>query len=74
MESILEDIVDEAIKLEISMYKLYTVFLEIYPEDAEFWKQLANEEINHADTIRIIKPFLHLDETMSKKFLTNSPT
>ena len=68
MDTITEKFIDEAIKLEINMYKIYTLFQELFPEDSDFWKKLASEEINHAETIRKIKPFICLDKEMSNKF------
>ena len=42
--------INEAIKLEIKMYKLYTFFQETFIEDSVFWRELAKEEQNHIVT------------------------
>lgn len=64
MDEILESFTNEAIKLELKMYEIYTLFHDNFPEDASFWRKLASEELNHAETVRKIKPFLYLDQEM----------
>ena len=46
---------NEASQLEIRVANLYTLFAETFPEDADFWRQLAHEEKDHAALIRTIK-------------------
>lgn len=64
--------INEAIKLEINMYKLYTLFQEIFPEDSVFWKGLASEERNHIVILRKIKPFLPYDQEFSDEFFSEN--
>ena len=70
----MESQIDEAIRLEINMYKLYTLFQEMFPEDAIFWKELASEEKNHILILRQIKPFLPYDQEFSDEFFSNINT
>lgn len=39
---------EESIKLELNAAGLYLAFCDAFPDDASFWKQLAEEERNHA--------------------------
>lgn len=68
----METQIDEAIRLEINMYKLYTLFQEIFPEDSAFWKGLASEERNHILILRKIKPFLPYDQEFSDEFFSKN--
>lgn len=43
---------DEAIELELQVADIYLLFSQAYPEDEEFWQQLAGEENNHATLLR----------------------
>ncbi len=67
----METQIDEAIRLEINMFKLYTLFQELFPEDALFWKELASEEKNHVLILKKIKPFLPYDQEFSDEFFPN---
>ena len=42
----------ESIDIEYNASKLYTIFRDTFPEDADFWWQLVIEENNHAGLIR----------------------
>jgi len=70
MNDDLELLIDEAIELEINMMKLYTLFKEIFPEDAVFWKGLVGEEMNHVVLLKKIKSFLSFDAELSDEFLS----
>jgi hypothetical protein len=48
----LERIIDESIKLEQNVAALYNIFSVIFPEDSDFWRDLALEERNHASLIK----------------------
>ncbi|NTU57654.1 MAG: ferritin-like domain-containing protein [Chlorobiaceae bacterium] len=41
-------LLDESIKLEQNVARLYTLFNDHFPEDEDFWWQLAMEERSHA--------------------------
>lgn len=45
-------LVNEAIALELNASRLYALFQDIFPEDAEFWQALSIEEENHANLLR----------------------
>jgi hypothetical protein len=49
--------IDEAIKLELNVSKMYRLFSEECPEDYSFWLTLSMEEINHASLLRSEKMF-----------------
>ncbi len=55
MKEDLEKIIDEAIQLEMNVAELYQLFHELFPEDAQFWKQLSSEEEHHATLLRTVK-------------------
>ena len=42
----------EAMRLEYNVSKLYMIFRDTYPQDADFWWQLVIEEGNHAALIK----------------------
>jgi hypothetical protein len=48
MSATLQQHLEESIKLELNLAKLYTIFNDIFPEDEDFWWQLAMEERGHA--------------------------
>ena len=68
METKKERILNEAIRFELSMSKLYTLFQTQFKKDSDFWGQLADEEKRHAQIILKFKPFLSLDEDVSDDF------
>ena len=43
---------NEAMQLEYNISKLYMIFRDAYPEDAEFWWELMVEESNHGALIK----------------------
>jgi rubrerythrin len=49
--------IDEAIKLELNVSKIYSIFSTTCPEDRSFWYTLSMEEINHASLLRSEKMF-----------------
>jgi rubrerythrin len=48
MDQELSRFIDEAITLELRVGDLYTIFGKAFPQDSEFWGELASEEQNHA--------------------------
>ncbi|MGB8247929.1 MAG: rubrerythrin family protein, partial [Chlorobium sp.] len=48
MTNMISEHLDESIKLELNLAKLYTVLNDLFPEDEDFWWQLAMEERGHA--------------------------
>ncbi len=52
MDEKLSRILDQSVQLELNVAALYLGFSESFPEDREFWSQLAKEEENHAALLR----------------------
>ena len=52
MNNDLLQLADEAMQLEYNISKLYMIFRDSCPEDAEFWWKLIIEESNHAALIK----------------------
>lgn len=46
------ELAEEAMRLEYNVSKLYMIFRDTHPEDAEFWWELVIEEGNHAALIK----------------------
>ena len=55
MRDALIELIDESIRMELNVAELYLFFQSAFPEDVEFWWQLALEEKNHAALIRSLK-------------------
>lgn len=51
LEQTTREILEEACQVEILISNLYQLFERTFPEDAQFWKQLAREERNHASLL-----------------------
>ena len=68
-ETLVEVFLDEASALETIMADLYSSFEKSFVEDAVFWKQLADEELNHAALIQNVKS----DPEVSKWFVHDAP-
>jgi hypothetical protein len=66
MEKTVHKLIDEAIKLEYNMSKLYGVFSEYIDEDRLFWNRLEAEEKNHAALLRTAKEFIDFDRFPKK--------
>lgn len=50
--STIEEIVTEAAKFELEVYNLYKRFESAFPEDSGFWKEISDEEKEHAAILR----------------------
>ncbi|MFC1551601.1 rubrerythrin family protein [Candidatus Latescibacterota bacterium] len=48
----LKQTIDESINLELNISELYLIFNHAFQEDAYFWWELSEEELNHAELIR----------------------
>ncbi|MFC1490940.1 rubrerythrin family protein [Candidatus Latescibacterota bacterium] len=44
--------IDESINLELNISELYLIFNNAFQEDANFWWELSEEELNHAELVR----------------------
>jgi rubrerythrin len=53
----MERIINESILCELDTFKIYNLFKDTFEEDAEFWKRLAEEELDHAVVLRKSKSF-----------------
>ena len=51
MDKKLSQLIEESIKLELNVAKIYMVFCSTFPEDSDFWWKLSLEEKNHAEII-----------------------
>jgi hypothetical protein len=52
MPGTLQKHLDESIKLELNLAKLYTIFHDSFFEDEDFWWELAMEEQGHASLLQ----------------------
>ncbi|MEI8185654.1 MAG: rubrerythrin family protein [Chlorobiaceae bacterium] len=52
MPATLQKHLDESIKLELNLAKLYTVFHDCFAEDEDFWWELTMEEQGHASLLQ----------------------
>lgn len=64
----LERILDEAIRLELSLSRLYLIFKDQHPKDAKFWDSMAKEEQGHASQIEKFKMSLKDHGLESKEY------
>lgn len=46
-------LINEAIALELNVSRLYALFQDLFPVDAEFWQTLSQEEENHALLLKL---------------------
>lgn len=60
-------IIDEAIKLETLLSKLYALFAENNTKDEKFWKIMSEEELSHAQVFMDLKPSIDFDEKLPKE-------
>ena len=64
----LPQLLEESIKLELNVSKLYGIFSSAFPEDADFWKKLSLEEENHAVLIKLVRVNFYLLTNFQVKF------
>jgi hypothetical protein len=53
MDEKLSKLIDESIKVELNVAKIYMFFCDTFSEDSDFWWKLGLEEKNHAGLIKI---------------------
>ncbi len=51
----LNQLIEEAIKLELNVAKIYLSFYHRFPEDASFWWKIALEEKGHASLLKHLR-------------------
>ncbi|MFC2027749.1 rubrerythrin family protein [Chloroflexota bacterium] len=59
MNNDVSSLIEESMNLELNASDLYLLFHESFPDDTEFWWDLALEEKNHAAIFRSGKEVLH---------------
>lgn len=64
---------DEAIRLELHVAEIYTLYSQAYPEDAEFWQQLAGEEKNHAALLKKGRQAFMAEEELPADLIPEDP-
>ncbi|MEA1926781.1 MAG: rubrerythrin family protein [Candidatus Auribacterota bacterium] len=52
MNNDITSLIEESIKIELNVSKIYLLFHELFPDDDEFWWNLTLEEKNHAALIQ----------------------
>ncbi len=50
-----DQLIKEAIQLELNVAKLYLLFHQLLPEDSVFWWELVIEEENHAALLKTVE-------------------
>ncbi|MDD5070060.1 MAG: ferritin family protein [Candidatus Omnitrophica bacterium] len=49
--------IETYIELELQMSALYRLYQKLFPQDAEFWKRMAEEELRHAKVLEALFTF-----------------
>ena len=52
MNKRLTQLIDESIRLELNVAEIYMDFCNTFPEDSDFWREMALEEEGHANLIK----------------------
>lgn len=67
-------LLDESIKLELNVYKIYIHFKNIFPIDEKFWWKIAMEEQEHAAILKSCRDYFAplglLPETLISESIT----
>ncbi|MFC1552728.1 rubrerythrin family protein [Candidatus Latescibacterota bacterium] len=71
-EKLLNQIIQESIRLELNVAELYKVFNRVFPEDAYFWWTLFEEEENHAALIEHAAKLRIMSEDILSEMLAPS--
>ncbi|MFC1576591.1 ferritin family protein [Candidatus Omnitrophota bacterium] len=58
MDKIIQELLDEAIRLESNVADLYFLYSKIFRDDREFWLKIADEEMRHASLLRVVTDFV----------------
>ena len=62
MNESLLDYIDKAIRLELDMAQLYSIFAEYLEEDKVFWYRMEQEEKNHAALLKTGRDFVRFNK------------
>ncbi|MFC1549104.1 ferritin family protein [Candidatus Omnitrophota bacterium] len=65
------ELLEEEIKLEFNMSRLYELYQQCFENDKDFWQQMAEEENNHALLLRTGEMLLD-EESLPEDFLYNN--
>jgi hypothetical protein len=57
MHNHFDSLLTESIKLELKVAGLYSLFHNLFPEDADFWWKLMMEEQSHASLLQSLEDF-----------------
>lgn len=71
MDTMPKQLVEEAINLELYVADLYMVFYRAFPEDADLWWTLLNEEKNHAALIKSARNIFLNNDNFPKELLAS---
>ena len=71
MDDILSSIINEAIRLELNLAKLYLNFHLKFPDDANFWWKLTMEEENHASLLRSAREYFIPADVFPRNMLSS---
>ena len=52
MNKRLSQLIEESIKIELNVAEIYMFFYNTFPEDSDFWREMALEEEGHANLIK----------------------
>lgn len=69
MKNAFKNLIDEAIQLELNVGELYLLFYRLFPEDSEFWWEIAIEEENHAALLKTVKQMDAIEVTVPSGLL-----
>ena len=72
MDKKLPQLIDESIRLELNVAKVYTCFGDTFPEDSDFWNKLVLEEEEHAYLIKMEKSTFLTPHQFPSEFLVSS--
>ena len=72
MNEQLPHIVEESIKLELNVAKLYKFYSTAFPENYNFWKELSLEEKTHANLIENLRTVLLPLDKFPSEILSSS--
>ena len=71
MDDTLSSIINEAIRLELNLAKLYLNFHLKFPDDANFWWKLTMEEENHASLLRSAREYFIPADVFPRNMLSS---
>ena len=58
-------LLEESAQFELDAYEIYSVFMASIQKDADFWEQLANEELDHAALLKKCLPLCSVENEVT---------